>query len=182
MGKFVCVAVAINTGSVAELTCLSLVLFTCCLSGRQELLVFDLVGYCMAAASSNGRAIAGSFGKRLTNQLWAAKQCDSAMLLISRRASHSGSNYDKDIEEQVNPVKVPDYVIRTQSEKFWGSNYDKEIEEQVNPVEVPDYVIGTQSEKYWGPNPATGVFGPDDPKAGVVAKGGGRGRLRPWPL
>ncbi|KAL0918229.1 hypothetical protein M5K25_010225 [Dendrobium thyrsiflorum] len=98
----------------------------------------------MAAVSSNGRAIGGSFGKRLINQISTAKHCDTGLLLISRRASHSSSDYDKNADENASPVIVPDHVI------------------------------GTRPENYWGPHPTTGVFGPDDPKAGEVASVSGR--------
>lgn len=42
-----------------------------------------------------------------------------------------------------------------------GSVYDKNIEDHVRPVVVPDDVIQTNSDKFWAPNPSTGVFGPD---------------------
>ena len=42
-----------------------------------------------------------------------------------------------------------------------GSVYDKNIDDHVRPVVVPDELIQPQSEKYWAPNPNTGVFGPD---------------------
>ena len=41
-----------------------------------------------------------------------------------------------------------------------SSVYDKNIDDQIRPVVVPDDVIQPQSEKYWAPNPNTGVFGP----------------------
>lgn len=42
-----------------------------------------------------------------------------------------------------------------------GSVYDKNIDDHVCPVVVPDELIQPQSDKYWAPNPNTGVFGPD---------------------
>ncbi|KAI0500623.1 late embryogenesis abundant protein At5g17165 isoform X1 [Dendrobium catenatum] len=86
----------------------------------------------MAATSSKGRAIAESFGKRLANQIWAGKPRDPSPFSIARRASHS------------------------------SSHYDKEVEEHVRPAVVPDHVINASSDKYWGPHPTTGVFGPAD--------------------
>ncbi|GAB4858201.1 hypothetical protein Ancab_009598 [Ancistrocladus abbreviatus] len=41
-----------------------------------------------------------------------------------------------------------------------ASVYDKNVEDQIRPAIVPDYVIESQSEKYWAPHPHTGVFGP----------------------
>jgi hypothetical protein len=44
-----------------------------------------------------------------------------------------------------------------------ASTYDKNIEDPVRPTVVPDYMINTNSDKYWGPHPKTGVFGPANP-------------------
>lgn len=41
-----------------------------------------------------------------------------------------------------------------------SSVYDKNIDDQIRPIVVPDDVIQPQSDKYWAPNPNTGVFGP----------------------
>ncbi|XP_074304084.1 late embryogenesis abundant protein At5g17165-like [Silene latifolia] len=41
-----------------------------------------------------------------------------------------------------------------------GLVYDKNVEDHVRPVLVPDDIIQPQSDKYWSPNPHTGVFGP----------------------
>lgn len=40
------------------------------------------------------------------------------------------------------------------------SSYDKNVDENITPVIVPDYIVKPESENYWGPNPNTGVFGP----------------------
>jgi len=54
-----------------------------------------------------------------------------------------------------------------------GSVYDKNIDDQVCPVVVPDDIIASQSEKYWAPNPQTGVFGPPSTgNAGGSGEGG----------
>jgi len=41
-----------------------------------------------------------------------------------------------------------------------GSEYDKNIDDQMCSTVVPDDMITPLSEKYWAPNPNTGVFGP----------------------
>ncbi|XP_072987340.1 late embryogenesis abundant protein At5g17165-like [Typha latifolia] len=91
------------------------------------------------AANSKGRVIAGSFGKRFVNQIWASSPRDPSLpsafpASASRRGAHV-------------------------------SSYDKNVDEQVRPSVVPDDVIEAQSDKYWGPHPKTGVFGPADPGA-----------------
>ncbi|WVZ86955.1 hypothetical protein U9M48_033666 [Paspalum notatum var. saurae] len=65
-----------------------------------------------AAASSKGRAIAGSFVSRVL----AGKAAASP-----RRAVHA-SAYDKNLEEQVRPAFVPDDVIggAGNPDKYWG--------------------------------------------------------------
>ncbi|PKA55751.1 hypothetical protein AXF42_Ash012043 [Apostasia shenzhenica] len=85
-----------------------------------------------AAASSKGRAIAGSSVKRLAAHTWASKALDPTPLSICRRYSH------------------------------FASYYEKEVEEQVRPAVVPDHWIDAESDKYWGPHPTTGIFGPAD--------------------
>lgn len=52
---------------------------------------------------------------------------------------------------------------------FSTSVYDKNVDEELRPVVVPDHVIASDSDKYWGPHPNTGVFGPADPSGGDVA-------------
>ncbi|KAG0460588.1 hypothetical protein HPP92_020491 [Vanilla planifolia] len=86
----------------------------------------------MAAICYKGRVVAGSFGKRLASQICGADSRDLIPVAISRRASH------------------------------FDSHYQKEIEEQVRPAVVPDYMVDASSDKYWGPHPTTGVFGPAD--------------------
>nr|CAD1845090.1 unnamed protein product [Ananas comosus var. bracteatus] len=45
-----------------------------------------------------------------------------------------------------------------------ASSYDKNVEDLVHPVVLPDHVIeAAVSDKYWGPHPTTGVFGPAAP-------------------
>ncbi|XP_039141393.1 late embryogenesis abundant protein At5g17165-like [Dioscorea cayenensis subsp. rotundata] len=88
------------------------------------------------AANSKGRAIASSLGKRFANRIWASTSRDQAPLpssfaLASRRGAHV-------------------------------SSYEKNYDDQVHPVVVPDDVIGSRSDKYWGPHPKTGVFGPSE--------------------
>nr|CAD1845093.1 unnamed protein product [Ananas comosus var. bracteatus] len=86
------------------------------------------------AANSKGRAIAGSFGKRFVNQIWASR----------------------------NPSLIAVSAASDSRRAVYSSSYDKNVEEDlVHPVVVPDHVIETcESEKYWGPHPTTGVFGP----------------------
>ncbi|OAY80222.1 uncharacterized protein LOC109707950 isoform X3 [Ananas comosus] len=86
------------------------------------------------AANSKGRAIAGSFGKRFVNQIWASR----------------------------NPSPIAVSAASDSRRAVYSSSYDKNVEEDlVHPVVVPDHVIETcESEKYWGPHPTTGVFGP----------------------
>ncbi|KAJ4811519.1 Seed specific protein Bn15D1B [Rhynchospora pubera] len=78
------------------------------------------------AANSKGRAIAGIVGKRFVNLTFSPAR---ATLLSASRHVHA-------------------------------SSYDKNIEDHVRPTVVPNYVINTNSDKYWGPHPKTGVFGP----------------------
>ncbi|KAF3499501.1 hypothetical protein F2Q69_00044700 [Brassica cretica] len=40
------------------------------------------------------------------------------------------------------------------------SAYDKNVEEELQPSKVPDELIKSESDKYWSPHPQTGVFGP----------------------
>ncbi|KFK44648.1 hypothetical protein AALP_AA1G285800 [Arabis alpina] len=40
------------------------------------------------------------------------------------------------------------------------STYDKNVEEELQASKVPDELIKPDSEKYWSPHPQTGVFGP----------------------
>ncbi|KAJ4746397.1 Seed specific protein Bn15D1B [Rhynchospora pubera] len=79
------------------------------------------------AANSKGRAIAGIVGKRFVNLTFSPAR--AALLSASRRHVHA-------------------------------SSYDKNIEDHIRPTVVPNYVINTNSDKYWGPHPKTGVFGP----------------------
>ncbi|KAF3321547.1 hypothetical protein FCM35_KLT13763 [Carex littledalei] len=78
------------------------------------------------AVNSKGRTIAGIVGKQFTNQILSPFR--AIPLSASRRNVHA-STYDKNIDD-------------------------------LRPSVVPDYVIDTNSDKYWGPNPKTGVFGP----------------------
>lgn len=51
----------------------------------------------------------------------------------------------------------------------YSTQYEKNVDDEVQPSAVPDDVIQTaQSDKYWAPHPQTGVFGPassQQPKA-----------------
>ncbi|XP_020262389.1 uncharacterized protein LOC109838349 [Asparagus officinalis] len=94
--------------------------------------------YCMAAISK-GQVIAGSFGKRLANQISAVKAKDPASI---QRSS-------------------------LRSVAYFSSSYDKNVDEHVRPAVVPDHVISSESDKYWCPHPKTGVFGPADSSSGV---------------
>ncbi|KAJ0243685.1 Late embryogenesis abundant protein [Hirschfeldia incana] len=40
------------------------------------------------------------------------------------------------------------------------SAYDRNVEEESQASKVPDELIKSDSEKYWSPHPQTGVFGP----------------------
>ncbi|KAG2300328.1 hypothetical protein Bca4012_011906 [Brassica carinata] len=40
------------------------------------------------------------------------------------------------------------------------SAYDKNVEEELQSSKVPDELIKPDSDKYWSPHPRTGVFGP----------------------
>uniref|UniRef100_A0A1J3GD60 Uncharacterized protein n=1 Tax=Noccaea caerulescens TaxID=107243 RepID=A0A1J3GD60_NOCCA len=40
------------------------------------------------------------------------------------------------------------------------SSYDKNVEEELQSSKVPDEMIKPDSDKYWSPHPQTGVFGP----------------------
>ncbi|XP_010492653.1 PREDICTED: uncharacterized protein LOC104770007 [Camelina sativa] len=40
------------------------------------------------------------------------------------------------------------------------SAYDKNVEEDMQSSKVPDELIKPDSDKYWSPHPQTGVFGP----------------------
>ncbi|PUZ48713.1 hypothetical protein GQ55_7G268500 [Panicum hallii var. hallii] len=64
-----------------------------------------------AAASSKGRAIAGSFVSRVL----------AGKVASPRRAVHA-SAYDKNLEDQVRPAFVPDDVIggAANPDKYWG--------------------------------------------------------------
>ncbi|XP_010920066.1 late embryogenesis abundant protein At5g17165 [Elaeis guineensis] len=88
------------------------------------------------AANSKGRVLAGSFGKRLVNQIWAAGSRD--------------------------PPPFPYSTASASRRGVHVSTYDKNVDDQVRPSNVPDDVIAAQSDKYWGPHPKTGVFGPAD--------------------
>ncbi|KAJ3707068.1 hypothetical protein LUZ61_010773 [Rhynchospora tenuis] len=79
------------------------------------------------AANSKGRVIAGIVGKRFAN--FTLSSARAIPLSASRRNVHA-------------------------------SSYDKNVEDHVRPTVVPNYVIDTNSDKYWGPHPKTGVFGP----------------------
>ncbi|XP_020084878.1 uncharacterized protein LOC109707758 isoform X2 [Ananas comosus] len=85
------------------------------------------------AANSKGRAIAGSFGKRFVNQIWASR----------------------------NPSPIAVFAASDSRRGVHASSYDKNAEDLVHPVVLPDHVIeAAVSDKYWGPHPTTGVFGP----------------------
>ncbi|CAH2072548.1 unnamed protein product [Thlaspi arvense] len=45
------------------------------------------------------------------------------------------------------------------------SAYDKNVEEELQSSKVPDEVIKPDSDKYWSPHPQTGVFGPSSSSA-----------------
>ncbi|KMT16739.1 hypothetical protein BVRB_3g050220 [Beta vulgaris subsp. vulgaris] len=52
-----------------------------------------------------------------------------------------------------------------------ASVYDKNVDDHVRPVVVPDDVIQLNSDKYWAPNPSTGVFGPAAEQGAGVDRG-----------
>ncbi|KAL2921530.1 hypothetical protein RDABS01_013021 [Bienertia sinuspersici] len=82
------------------------------------------------AANSSSRGVS-SIGKRFVSQIFAHSSATRSLSSapVFRRSLH-------------------------------GSVYDKNVDEHVRPVVVPDDVINPKSEKYWAPNPNTGVFGP----------------------
>ncbi|XP_022743620.1 late embryogenesis abundant protein At5g17165-like [Durio zibethinus] len=90
----------------------------------------------MAANWKSGGGIA-SLGKRLLNRTSSPQPT-----LFNATASPS------------RPASA--YTIRS----VHASAYDKNLDDQVHPTVVPDYVIQSQSDKYWAPDPHTGVFGP----------------------
>ncbi|XP_042404434.1 late embryogenesis abundant protein At5g17165-like [Zingiber officinale] len=97
-----------------------------------------------------GRSIAeGSLGKRFLHQIRAASPLPA--------------------------VSVAYPVISSGIRALHESSYDKNVDEQVRPCVVPDYVIdGGSSDKYWGPHPTTGVFGPADDGGASAAGIGGK--------
>lgn len=58
--------------------------------------------------------------------------------------------------------------------RYSSSVYDKNVEEELRPVVVPNHVIASDSDnKYWGPHPKTGIFGRADPSGGGDSAGTG---------
>ncbi|XP_074592006.1 late embryogenesis abundant protein At5g17165-like [Curcuma longa] len=102
------------------------------------------------AAYWTGRSVAaGSLGKRFLHQIRAASPLPA--------------------------VSVASPVIPSRVRAVHESWYDKNVDEQVRPGVVPDYVIdGGSSDKYWGPHPTTGVFGPADDCGASAAGIGGK--------
>ena len=94
----------------------------------------------MAANISHSRTIAGFITKRFATQI-----------------SAGSSRFDSPLSASF--LRVANY----------SSSYDKNIEDEVRPAVVPDYVIESDSDKYWCPHPQTGVFGPADPCFGAGA-------------
>ncbi|XP_054811678.1 late embryogenesis abundant protein At5g17165-like [Prosopis cineraria] len=111
------------------------------------------------AANSKCRGIT-SLGKRVANQIWthnsplrthALPSSSSSSALALRRATYT-SLYEKNLDDQVCPAVVPDYVIQA-----------------------------AHSDKYWAPHPQTGVFGPptDHITATATATVGSHNRSTP---
>ncbi|CAA7051534.1 unnamed protein product [Microthlaspi erraticum] len=49
------------------------------------------------------------------------------------------------------------------------SAYDKNVEEELQSSKVPDEMIKPDSDKYWSPHPQTGVFGPSSSSSSTEA-------------
>ncbi|VVB14876.1 unnamed protein product [Arabis nemorensis] len=53
------------------------------------------------------------------------------------------------------------------------STYDKNVEEELQSNKVPDELIKPDSDKYWSPHPQTGVFGPSSSSTDTTDKNRG---------
>ncbi|KAH9606721.1 hypothetical protein KSS87_003785 [Heliosperma pusillum] len=76
----------------------------------------------------------------------------------SKKLASLGQRFVAQISSNSSPT--PSLAALLPRRSIHGSVYDKNVEDHVRPVVVPDHIIQLQSDKYWAPNPHTGVFGP----------------------